>query len=500
MTLDRAKTLYLLPITALAINVWIFRRFALDDAWISFRYAANWNEGWGLVYNYGERVEGYTNFLWTILVGLLMRLGAEPLLASRILGIMLGAAILFFVFRLTRALDVQSSTFEIVPLLLVALNVCFAAYLVAGMEAPLFAFFITWGAYRTVVELHNPARRPLSALLFGAATLTRPEGLMLFGVAWVFVLAARLHHRESLVSVVASLLLFGAIFVPYFSWRYSYYGYLLPNTFYAKVGSSPAQFLRGLKYILRFFAWFFGGTTLLIVPVTYLFIRRRSVQVTYLVVTVGLYLAYLVYVGGDGNPLFRFAVPILPLVAALVGYGLQALWQDFAPRFTRFGLTSNQPPAVAIWVACAIVTLAPAWHYKQLAGHATALIDSVIEQGRWLRVNTAPTDTLATPMAGALAYYSELHTYDMLGLTDEHIAHVEILSLGQFSLAGHEKNDPAYIFSKRPTWVWVPTDPNARWIPGTNELVALPGFSDVYEPYRIPLSTGNVLEIYHLKP
>lgn len=499
MTWLKGKWLYAVPVIILIVNIWFFRRFALDDAWISFRYAANWNRGWGLGYNYGERVEGYTNFLWTILIGVLMRLGAEPLLASRILGVFFGFATLLFIYRLTRALGVQTSTFELLPLLLVALNVCFAAYLVAGMETPLFTFLIAWSAYRVVVELGNPASRPLSALLFSLTALTRPEGLMLFGVAWTFSLAVRLYRRESLRPTGISLVLFAAVFIPYFLWRYNFYGYLLPNTFYAKVGTSPAQFLRGAKYVLRFLAWFFGGTTLFVLPVSCLLLRRRSAAAIYLILTVGLYLLYLVYIGGDGQPLFRLAVPALPIVAVLVGYGLYTVWQDFSTRFAPFHFHFERPPTLAIWLACAIVTLAPAWHYKQLANQAAALVESVIEQGLWLKAHAAPTDTLATPMAGALAYYSGLHTYDMLGLTNEHIAHVELPSLGEFRLAGHEKNDPTYIFSKRPTWVWVSTDPGARWIPGTNELVALPGFTETYESYRIPLSTGKVLEIYHLK-
>ena len=40
----------------------------VDDALISFRYAVNLVEGRGLVFNPGERVEGYTNFLWTIVL------------------------------------------------------------------------------------------------------------------------------------------------------------------------------------------------------------------------------------------------------------------------------------------------------------------------------------------------------------------------------------------------------------------------------------------------
>ena len=53
-----------------------------DDAFISFRYAANLLDGHGLVYNPGERVEGYTNFLWTLLLAGAMGLGANPVIAS----------------------------------------------------------------------------------------------------------------------------------------------------------------------------------------------------------------------------------------------------------------------------------------------------------------------------------------------------------------------------------------------------------------------------------
>ena len=45
-------------------------RFFYDDAFITFRYAANLAHGHGLVFNPGERVEGYSNFLWTVLLGI----------------------------------------------------------------------------------------------------------------------------------------------------------------------------------------------------------------------------------------------------------------------------------------------------------------------------------------------------------------------------------------------------------------------------------------------
>ena len=52
-------------------NAWI-----ADDAYISFRFAANWANGLGPVWNAGERVEGYTNPLWVALAALGEWLGA----------------------------------------------------------------------------------------------------------------------------------------------------------------------------------------------------------------------------------------------------------------------------------------------------------------------------------------------------------------------------------------------------------------------------------------
>ena len=75
----------ILIILILHIN---YFRFVCDDAFISFRYAKNLVEGHGLVYNIGERVEGYTNFLWTLLLSAFMGLGLDVVVVSQVLGIL----------------------------------------------------------------------------------------------------------------------------------------------------------------------------------------------------------------------------------------------------------------------------------------------------------------------------------------------------------------------------------------------------------------------------
>src|SRR3989442_2788870 len=86
----RRPTLWLLLLGAawLGARVHHYSPWMDDDAYISCRYAHNLATGRGLVFNAGERVEGYTNFLWTVTLAALSRLGVEPPTAARALGVL----------------------------------------------------------------------------------------------------------------------------------------------------------------------------------------------------------------------------------------------------------------------------------------------------------------------------------------------------------------------------------------------------------------------------
>jgi hypothetical protein len=73
----------------------------------------------------------------------------------------------------------------------------------------------------------------------------------------------------------------------------------------------------------------------------------------------------------------------------------------------------------------------------------------------WLRTHAEPGDTLLATEIGQLAWESRLRVLDLHGLTDRHVAHLDVESMGR-GRAGHEKVDLAYSFSKRPEWVWLP--------------------------------------------
>src|SRR5262249_29147861 len=74
----------------------------LDDAFIHLRYADNFVAGHGFVYNVGEAVEGYTSFLWVLILGIAGKLGLNMLATSQGLGVVLGVISLLATWRACR--------------------------------------------------------------------------------------------------------------------------------------------------------------------------------------------------------------------------------------------------------------------------------------------------------------------------------------------------------------------------------------------------------------
>ena len=77
----RGRVIYLLSVPWLLLLAWLtsVAWFLTDDAFISFRYVRNLLEGHGLVFNPGEYVEGYTNFLWVVVLAIPHWLGVDPI-------------------------------------------------------------------------------------------------------------------------------------------------------------------------------------------------------------------------------------------------------------------------------------------------------------------------------------------------------------------------------------------------------------------------------------
>ena len=117
-----------------------------------------------------------------------------------------------------------------------------------GLEEPLFVCLMLWGICLTLKGAEDGRPAVAGAALLAGAALTRPEGA---GVAAMTALATACAYRRQIryAAWLPWAAMFLALFVPYFIWRWSYYGYPVPNSFYAKVGSTGAQVMRGLRYV-----------------------------------------------------------------------------------------------------------------------------------------------------------------------------------------------------------------------------------------------------------
>jgi arabinofuranosyltransferase len=98
-------------LAALAIYAWLawsFRGYTPDDTFIYLRYADNWAAGRGLVFNPGERVQGYTSPLWTLLIGLASSAGVSSLAFAKMAGAIVGAGCIAMSHLIAKRFDARA--------------------------------------------------------------------------------------------------------------------------------------------------------------------------------------------------------------------------------------------------------------------------------------------------------------------------------------------------------------------------------------------------------
>ncbi|MFO0635459.1 MAG: hypothetical protein U0168_21655 [Nannocystaceae bacterium] len=422
----------LLPMYVLGANLWNVHRFTVDDAYISFRYAANLVAGHGLVYNPGEAIEGYTNFLWTLLCAGGIAVGVDPHVTSKVLGAAAAMGTMVVLWRLSARLEPRGML-PCIATWLYATSSCSATWAVFGLETALFEFLVALGILM-MFEEHDTPRFPWSGLVFALAGLTRPEAPMYLGLA-MLALGRKMFARQNLVR---GLLFVGPLAI-HMLWRHSYYGSWTPATLAAKTGDLKAQWRNGRGYVLAWldhagpllFATFYGFG---------LGVARRSrelVTAMVLFVAVGI---YVILVGGDWMSYYRFMAPAEPFAFVLVCVALRQ---------------AVQHRSVAAMVA---VALALVWGFthryfdyegarKKFIKEEKRFWDNTAGQvAQWLVDNGRP-GRVALGDIGYVGYRTNYPILDLLGLVDPVISQLP----GGYT----KKNGPGYkerFYEVMPEW------------------------------------------------
>jgi hypothetical protein len=481
----------LLPAAAwLSLRMLHYAPWMDDDAFISFRYARHLASGQGLTFNPAERVEGYTNFLWTVLAALAQRAGADIPAAMRGLGIALAFAALPLVFAVARrpVLGSRAATsFAVVAPLVLAGSESWSAWAVSGLENVLGGCLVA-AAFAALFHGLESQRARWFALAghgFAVAALTHPSYVVFALPAGMLLLARGLRRRETLRQVAAFALAIAGGYAPLQLWRVLYYGAPLPNTFYAKVGGTGDELTRGIAYgldLARAYPVALGA--MLLLPVLLAVRRVRALGPWMVWAGVVAYVAYIIRIGGEAFPVFRLSVVWMPLAAWVLVWCCELL-ATWSPR-------RGPRLAVAVCAALAVAAAgAAAFGNRTIRAHDTAierrLFEIVRGAAHCLRAQL-PSDTyLAHSGAGVLAYYTDFEFLDTLGLTDAHIARSRVETQGR-GVAGHEKGDGWYVMSRRPSVILFSGYPIASFRPHYKtdfELAANPEFLENYRPQRL---------------
>jgi len=247
---------YLLVIQIKAI--WFF---TIDDMFIPLRYARHWAEGQGLLWNSHEPpVEGYSNFSFVVIAAGAIKLGLNPVIILKLLGVVGLYFAAYGVFLLSRLwFNAAIACLPVIALLIYKGQIIWS---VSGLETTVYQallalalyFLLRGQGYRPFPQVKEPPQHLwtlFSALCLAFASFTRPEGpfflLLFFGLALVD--CDKLQRLKVFYGLFKATLLFSVLYVPYFLWRWYYFGSIFPNSVLCKGFSANTLFFLDGMYL-----------------------------------------------------------------------------------------------------------------------------------------------------------------------------------------------------------------------------------------------------------
>jgi len=243
--------------------------FLTDDAYIAFRYVSNSILGYGYVWNAEpfRAVEGYSSFLWVVMLDAVWRVsGVEPPRSANLLSLVfsyftiVATTVAILRMRLSKRLASIRIVFIGLVLLGLLVNTTFLTWSSSGMETALFNFcFLSW------MLLLTTGRNESNSWWFGvtvsavAVYLARPDGILVVSSTLLIMVLSFIRNVRNRQFNIRWCVAVSPIIVPglHVLWRRFYYGEWLPNTYYAKhVAAWPESGVRYLlSYILEYGVW-----------------------------------------------------------------------------------------------------------------------------------------------------------------------------------------------------------------------------------------------------
>ena len=477
---DNRPVIYFLLIALSFVLIYLSNQvnFIQDDSYISFRFVKNFVQGNGLVFNPGEKVEGYTNLLWVLLLSIFyaMKMNIESI--SQYLSMGFGILVLFQTYKISSLIEIKEDSkkgktsdsssylFNFIPVILLVLTGAYNFWAISGMETCMFIAYVLAGIFYYIKNKNSETPNYLFALFIFLASLTRPEGLYFFGLVIIHkVFISIKNNKAGFIKDIFSknnLITYAVYLVPtglFILWRLSYYGYPFPNTAYAKTGFSSAYFDAGWIYFKNFFAAYMLYGIVFALPLYLLRKKENFFEISLMYLLTLAYCVYIILVGGDVLKQFRFFLPILPYIYILFGKFLEDIM-----------LKMKSKSSAGVAIALAITIAIGIFNYnsqkeaiKKDVETENGLVEKMKLAGAWFNKKQTQLGrplVLAATTIGAVSYFSDVVVIDMLGLTDETIAHkpLQVPEVSALPLNWKErKYNAEYVLSRKPDYMYFST-------------------------------------------
>jgi len=424
-----SDVLFILLLGLLTRLLWVsYTNFTEEDAFITFRIAANLTNGFGFVYNIGERVLGTTSPLFTLLLGgWIALLSNNVVLGAKIINLVTSFASLIFLAMTLRKIG-ASNLQQISVLVLFAISSKVILLELGGMETSLAIFFMLASWYSFVSR-----RFVLTGVILGLILLTRPD-LFIWPIS-ILLMELNSRSKQALrISIV--LLLVG---LPWIVFSLIYFGSPIPHTIEAKWvayiqnDTTPlsAHFFTIANYLSPFSQY--KDQILLrnsLACITLIVAAWESVKEAktknLTVIALFIVLEILRLVLSRATFFNRYFALALVAVLILFGMGLGNL----SSIVNGMSIRVKSMYYLSLIAFTGMVLLFGGFEANQKKLMQEFRFDSSLKRiGLWLSENSLPSETILLEPLGYVGYYSNRYMLDEVGLVTPKIVALKKLGI-----------------------------------------------------------------------
>src|SRR5262245_56900682 len=394
------------------------RYFVLgDDAMVSMRYAKNLASGHGLVWNVGEeRVEGYTNPLWVIVMAAIHLLPLAPSKTSAGVEIVSAVLLLLNLF-VTRRLARSAGASDGAALVAVFLTAFYYPLNSWGLRGSELALLVPLVGMALVAAIRILALHRFSSVpywLLGIATLIRPDAVLIYVTTWSVVAWYDRDHRRT--HAVYGALVLALFVVAQTAFRIASYHDWLPTTYSLRMTAYPIVWrVSWGVYALAYFVWRRNWVGFLLAALA---VARPNPPRVLLGSVAAAQFAYSAFIGISD---YRFTSTVMPLVFVLMVIGAADLASLLMPRIREVLPSANLRAATAsALLLLTLLTFNPDWREWIELGPPAPVV--LVERALALEAITSPDARIAVARAGVIPYFSNRPAVDLLGKNDRMLA------------------------------------------------------------------------------